>query len=162
MTSELSKPIKITSLISILLMLVLIPIQIFIYSMFTPETETLKIIELLHENAILGLISLDLFYVINSVLLIVIYTTMFFITKKENNQLAILAFVLGLVGLASYFPTNPMIEMYNFSVAYFSSGSNQSSILSSAEAVMSSYSGTAFVVYYILNGLSLLLFSFIM
>lgn len=143
-----------------LLMLVLIPVQIAVFILSPPPETVLGFFELYHKNWLLGLLSLDLLYIVNNVIIIFIYLSLFSRLKDENPALALTGLVIGLVGLASYFPSNPTFEMLSLSQSYFNAlPAAQPHFLAAGEALLAGFSGTAFDVYYVLNALTLLIYA---
>ncbi|NCB42686.1 MAG: DUF4386 family protein [Clostridia bacterium] len=144
-----------------LLMLFLIPIQIIIF-VISPPPDTVKgFFELYHQNPFLGLLSLDFLYLFNNIIIVVIYLALFVLLYQERPVTVILALILGLIGIVSYFPSNPAFEMLTISNQYFQALPAQQNIfLAAGEALMAGYTGTAFDVYYVLSTICLLLLAY--
>lgn len=151
---------KVTSYL-IILMIILIPIQIFVYIYAPPPSTALELFELFHQSPLLGLLSLDFLYIINNIIIIVIYLALFILLYHEKPTTSLLALTFGLIGNACYYSTNPAFEMLSLSKKYFQAQADQLNIyLGAGEALIASYTGTAFDVYYIIGGgLALILFS---
>lgn len=146
----------------IVTMLILILIQIIVFVMFPPPKSVIGFFELFQNNWFLGLLSLDLIYIFNNLIIIVIYLSLFVLLYKETPVISIFALILGLVGITCYFPSNPAFEMMKLSTKYFSADPSSQIIYQAAgEALMAGYTGTAFNIYYELNAIALLLFSYI-
>lgn len=146
----------------IIVMIILIPIQILVYIMFPPPSTVQGLFELFHENVFLGLLSLDFIYIINNIIIIVIYLALFILLYQEKPTASVLALTFGLIGNACYYTTNPSFEMLTLSKKYFQAQPDQLNIyLGAGEALMASYTGTGFDIYYIIGGgVSLLIFSY--
>lgn len=141
-------------------MLLLIPIQIALFSIFPPPETVEGYFQLYKTNWLLGLFSLDLIYILNNIILIFIYLALAVCLFWEKPVLSLLALVLGLVGIACYFPTNPAFEMLGLSNGYWLAlPKMQAQYLAAGESLLASYKGTAFDIYYVLNGVTLLLYS---
>lgn len=144
-----------------LAMLLIIPLQIVIYVIAPPPDTVTGFFELYQQNPFLGLLSLDFLYLFNNVIITIIYLALFFLLIREKPVTAILALMLGLIGIACYFPSNPAFEMLTLSNQYFQALPGQQNIyLAAGEALMAGYSGTTFDVYYVLSTICLLLFAF--
>lgn len=144
-----------------LLMLVLIPIQIIVFVISPPPDSVKGFFELYQQNPFLGLLSLDFLYLFNNVIIVVIYLALFIILYHERPVTVILALILGLVGVACYYPSNPSFEMLTLSNKYIQALADQQTIyLAAGEAVMAGYTGTAFNAYYVLSTICLLMFSY--
>lgn len=151
-----------TMMLSIL-MLLLIPLQLVLF-IASPPPETVEGFFLLFQDSwILGLMSLDFLYLLNSVILIFIYLSLFFRLYSEAPSLSSSALAMGLVGIACYFPSNPAFEMLTLSGKYAAASADvQSQLLAAGETLMAGYTGTAFIVYYVLNAVVLILYSWAM
>ncbi|MFA5561421.1 MAG: hypothetical protein WDA00_02120 [Eubacteriales bacterium] len=143
-----------------LAMLIIIPLQISIF-VISPPPDTVKgFFELYHQNPFLGLLSLDFLYLFNNIILVMIYLAIFILLYQERPVAVLLALILGLIGIACYYPSNPAFEMLTLSNQYFQALPEQQTIyLAAGEAVMAGYTGTSFNVYYVLSTISLLLFA---
>jgi hypothetical protein len=144
-----------------LTMLIIIPLQIVIY-VISPPPDTVKgFYELYHQNLFLGLLSLDFLYLLNNMIIVIIYLALFVLLYQEKPVTVLLALILGLIGIACYYPSNPAFEMLTLSNQYFQALPEQQTIyLAAGEAVMAGYTGTSFDVYYVLSTICLLLFAY--
>jgi hypothetical protein len=143
-----------------LAMLILIPIQIIIFVIATPPDSVKGFFELFNQNPLLGLLSLDFLYLINNIILVIIYLALFILLYREKPTTVLLALILGLIGIACYYPSNPAFEMLTLSNKFYSLPDQQTIYLAAGEAVMAGYTGTTFNVYYVLSTICLLLFSY--
>lgn len=145
----------------IMAMLLLIPLQIITFVIAPPPNTVEGFFELFRQNPLLGLLSLDLLYLFNNLILAVIYLALFALLYRERPVTLLLALVLGLIGIACYYPSNPSFEMLTLSGRYFLvSPDRQSIYVAAGEALMAGYAGTTFNVYYVLSTVCLLLFSY--
>jgi hypothetical protein len=144
-----------------LAMLILIAIQIIVYVAAPPPATVSGLFELYHQNPFLGLLSLDFLYLFNNIITAVIYLALAAILYRERPAIILLALVLGLIGVACYYPSNPAFEMLTLSNWYFLAQPEQQVIyLAAGEALMAGYTGTTFDAYYVLSTVCLLLFSY--
>lgn len=144
-----------------LAMLILIPLQIIIFVISPPPNTVKGFFELYHQNPFLGLLSLDFLYLFNNTILVIIYLALFLLLYREKPVTVLIAFILGLIGIVCYFPSNPAFEMFTLSNQYFQALPEQQTIyLAAGEAVMAGYTGTSFNVYYVLSTICLLLFAY--
>jgi hypothetical protein len=142
----------------------LIPIQLIVFVTFTPPKTALGFLTLFQENWFVGMLSLDLLYILNNILLIFVYLGLLGALRKTDFSLILIAITLGLIGIASYFASTVIFEMQNISNLYVTAENSEikNQLLSSAQTLIAKYKGTSFVVYYVLNGITLLLISWIM
>lgn len=146
-----------------LIMLIIIPIQIIIYVIAPPPDTVKEFFELFRHSSFLGLLSLDFLYLFNNIIIVIIYLALSIILYKEKPSVVLLALVLGLIGVACYYPSNPAFEMLTLSNQYFLALPEQQIIyLAAGEALMAGYSGTTFDVYYVLSTICLLLFAYVL
>lgn len=143
-----------------LTMLILIPIQIIVYVIAPPPDTVKGLFELYQQNPFLGLLSLDFLYLFNNIIIVVIYVALFVLLFQERPVTVLLALILGLIGNACYYPSNPAFEMLTLSNQYFLAQPEQQIIyLAAGESLMAGYTGTTFNVYYVLSTICLLLFA---
>ena len=141
-------------------MLFFIPVQIAVFTLFPPPETVEGFFRLYQSNWILGLLSLDFLYILNNIILIFIYIALSACLYKEMPVVSVVALILGLIGVACYFPTNPAFEMLSLSHAYWNASPDMhTQYLAAGQSLLVHYRGTAFDVYYVLNAVALLLYS---
>lgn len=141
----------------------LMPLQIIVYAISPPPTTVTEWFSLLHGSPFLGLLNLDLLYLVNNLLLIPIYLALYAALKPAREPVVLTALILGLVGVAAYVPSNPAFEMLQLSQLYTTAAeAEQALVLAAGQALVVQIEGTAFLVYYVLNALALLLFAAVM
>lgn len=154
------QPLYRTAQISALAMLILIPMQIIIFVISPPPDSVKGFFELYHQSPFLGLLSLDFLYLINNLILVIIYLALFVLLIGERPVTVLLAIVFGLLGVACYYPSNPAFEILTLSNQYFQALPEQQTIyLAAGEALLAGYTGTSFNTYYALSTICLLLFA---
>ena len=135
--------------------------QIIIFSLYPPPNTVEGFFELYKSNVFLGLLSLDFLYLINNTIMIILYLSLFVALYKENPLTVLIAFILGMVGLVCYYGSNPSFEMLTLSKKFFEANINEKIIyIAAGETLLAGYSGTSFNVYYVLNTICLLMFSY--
>jgi len=144
-----------------LAMLVLIPMQIIVFVLSPHPTTVQGWLELFNRSWVLGVIHFDGLYIINNIILAVIYVALFLLLVDEHPTLMILATLFGLLGIASYFASNKAVEMFFLSREYWSGKTNlpDEVFFASVQGLLLAWKGTAFDIYYILNGITLFLIS---
>lgn len=75
-----------------------------------------------------------------------------------------ISLVLGLVGICAYFSSNTAFEMLSLSNQYAAATTESQKLISlaAAEGMLATYRGTAFLVYYVLNAIALLILAVVM
>lgn len=140
-----------------LLMAALIVTQIAVYAIWMPPGEAEGMLALMGRNPALGLLSMDLLYLVDSVLLVIIYLGLYVALRPYGESPMLIATALGLVGVAAYFASNPAFEMLYLGRAYAAAAApeERAAVVAAARGFMEGYKGTAFNVYYVLNTLYL-------
>lgn len=154
---------KITGMTTVV-MVAIIPIQILVYTIYPPPDTVLGFFTLFQKSWLLGLLSMDLLYILNNMLLGLIYLALYLALKRHGESLMTIALMLGLLGIAAYFPSNTAFEMLSLSNQYAAAATEtqRALFLSAGEAMLAIYIGTAFNVYYVLNAAALLIFAVMM
>lgn len=148
--------------ISSIIIIVLIPIQITIFFISSPPESIESWFELFQNNWFLGLIHLDLLYIIDNILVAIMYLTFYFTLKQKNESLMAIALLLGLLGISAYFASNTAFEMLSISKLYANAVTDKNIYIAVGQMLISSWKGTAFDIYYVLNGITLLIISGVM
>jgi hypothetical protein len=152
--------IRLTKWLTILMILI-IPIQVMIF-MFVPMPEdALGFITLMHDNPVMGLLHMDLLYILNNTFLIFFYFLLFMTLNPKNKTMLNIALITGIVGAILYYTSNRSVEMLLLSDKYFSTTDPtlRLSYIAIAESYLDIWKGTAFNTYYVLSAISLILFS---
>ena len=92
--------------IAALTMFALMIIQIVVFAVWPPPGTAEGYFKLFQNNWFLGLLSLDLLYIVDSVLLILIYLALYVVLRKASQSAMLIALVLGIAGIAAYFASN--------------------------------------------------------
>lgn len=139
-------------------------IQIIVFILWPPPGTVSGYFALFHRNWLLGLLSLDLLYIIDTVLVIPIYLALYVALRQSSKAFITLALIVGLVGIAAYFASNPAFEMLSLSNQYTAATTEtqRSLFLAAGQTMLAIYQGSAFDVYYILNAIATLIISVVM
>ena len=135
-------------------------VQVWIYVQW-PSPETVKgFYSLFADNPLLGLASLDLLYIVNNLLLLLVYLGLFLVLRRRFPSTVTIGLLLGTVGMAAYMASNTAFEMLSLANAYAAAdAAGQVALLGAGEAMLAVFEGTAFDIYYILSGITLFLFA---
>lgn len=150
--------------VAALLSVLLILIQVAVFVNWPPPVSVMDWLALFQNNWLLGLLSLDLLYLLNNTFLILIYLALYIVLKPVNPSWMTIATVLGFVGIAAYFASNTSFEMLALSSQYTAAGTEaeRAMLLAAGQAVLAIYKGTAFDVYYVFNAAALLILAVVM
>lgn len=106
---------------SALVMVALILVQVTVYASWPPpafDGPVLPWFELLQDNRLLGLLSLDLLYLVDSAPLVVIYLALYVALRRTSVSAMMVGTVLGMVGVVAYYASNTSFEMLYLSNQY--------------------------------------------
>ena len=147
-------------IIATIFMVTMIPVQIAFFLIWPHPTNIVDWFTLFNNNWILGLISFDFIYMLSMIGSIFLYIALFFALFESQKSLSIFALIIGLIGLAIYFPSNTSIEMLSISKQYQNATTeyDKGIFIASGQTLCSIWKGTAYSVYYVLNGVALILF----
>ena len=150
--------------ISALIIVLIIPIQIIIFTLYPPPQTAIGFFELFRDNWVIGLLSFDFLYYINNGFLILVYLGLFASLRKIDFANMLIAIIIGFIGIAIYYAPTVGFEMLSISKQYYSTDSIESKqqLLSVGHGLIARYKGTAFDVYYVFNAITLLLISITM
>jgi hypothetical protein len=145
-------------------MLILMIVQIIVFVIWPPPTTVTGYFSLFQESWLVGLLSLDLLYIVDSVLLILIYLAVYQVLRRAGESAMLIALVFGMVGIAAYFASNTAFEMLSLSNQYAAATSEaqRTTLLAAGHVMLETYKGTAFDIYYVLNTIVLFIFSPVM
>lgn len=143
--------------------LLIMVIQLFVFVQWPPPASVDGFFTLFQHNWLLGLLSLDLLYILNNILLIPIYLALYAALKRTNESAVLLALVLGLVGIAAYYSSSVAFEMLSLSRQFtVADEASRSVLLSAGQTLLELYKGSAFDVYYVFNAAALLILASVM
>jgi len=159
-TDETTRTLSKVALYASLAMALIIPLQIIVFFIsFPPETAELWL-ALFNQNWALGLLQMDLLFIVDNVLVALLYLALYQILKGKNQPVMMVAILLGLLGIASFFSSNPAFEMWQTAREY--AKVPREGLLTIAEALIFQWKGTAFNIYYVLNGITLIATTLVM
>jgi len=151
-------------IVAAIFMVAMIPVQIACFMIWPHPTNIEDWFTLFNNSWIIGLISFDFLYMLSMIASIFLYIALFFALAEKRKAMSLFAIIIGLIGLTIYFPSNTSIEMLSTSKQYFNAQSDivKQQLIASGLTLYSIWKGTAYSVYYVLNGTALILFFFAM
>jgi hypothetical protein len=119
---------------------------------------------LLQDNPFLGLVSLDLLFLVISVAMVPVMLAVAVANWRAEPALVLVASTLFFVSLGGYFASNPAVEMLSLSQqhAVATSATEQAALESAGEAMLATFEGTSFHAYYILGQIAGIMLGFVM
>lgn len=136
----------------------------FIWPYAPGNKSTESIFLLLQSNPLGGLISLDLFLFIGNLFSVMLFLALYVSLKPVNESYALIALVIGLIGVVLLIPARPLFELYSLSGLYASAttAAAKSQSLAAGETLLALFSGTNWFMNTLLGALSLLISSLLM
>ena len=150
----------ITAFISLLI----IPTSIVAFILWPPPQSVLGHFEQFQANSLIGLIGMDLLYLVTNLIIIPTWLAMYVALRRTNESLTAVALAFGFIGIIALIISRPLVEMHTLSTQYAlaTNEMEQTIPLAAGEAMMALYRGTAFNIHYLLGTLGLLIFAFVM
>lgn len=145
----------------------LTPISVAVFAIWPPPTyeEGARVwFEHIQDNVLLGLLSLDLPFLIITILMIPVMLALFVALRGTRPAPVLVAGVVYVVSVAVYLGTNTSLEMLSFSDRFASAATEAERIalLGAGESALAAYTSTAFHVNYILGQLAGIIFGAVM
>lgn len=141
--------------------LVLTFVQVWVYVQWPPPQSVEGFYALFADRPFLGLLSLDLIFIVNNVLILLVYLGLFFVLRRKYPSTVSIGLLLTSVGMAAYMASNTGFEMLSLANAYEAAAdtAGRTALLGAGEAMLAVFTGTAFDIYYVLNGIALFVFA---
>ena len=149
---------------ALIAMLTVTIIQILILVIWPPPGTVAGLFDLFNSNWFLGLLSMDLLYILNNTLLILVYLGLFAALYDDSPAASLIGLVFGVTAIAAYYGSNTSFEMLTLSRQYSAAATEAQQIipLAAGQAMLEAYRGTGFDAYYVLSAITLLVFAWVM
>lgn len=144
---------------------ILIPVQILVFVINPPPSTVEEFFMLFQNNALLGLLSLDLLLMVDYILMIPIFLALYIILRNTNQSIAAISVTMGLLGIFVYFSSNTAFDMLYLSQQYDITKTDfQQSfmLLAAGQSKLATFQGTTFHISYVLLSISTLILSILM
>ena len=150
--------------VTALAVLVLIPIQMVVFFIWPPPSSVIGWFRLFQDNALVGLLNMDLLLIVDYLLLIGLFSALWASLRRANESLMAIALILQLVATAAYLSSTVAFEMLSLSNQYTTAitDAERSLFLAAGQAMLVTWQGTAFDVSYVLSALAVLIVSAVM
>jgi hypothetical protein len=140
--------------------LIIIAISAYFIWPYTPGFTTVEeTFSKIHNNGFAGLMSLDLFMIVATLITIPLFLALYVALKHINESYALLALILGLFACLLILTVRPISEMFELSSKYFNAETAADKIryLTAGETLTTLFNGTAWILYMIMFGISQLI-----
>ncbi len=85
-------------------------VQLWIYVQWPPPDTVEGFYALFADNPLLGLLSLDLLYIVNNLLVLLVYLGLFLVLRRRYPSTVSIGLLLGAVGMAAYMASNTLSD----------------------------------------------------
>jgi hypothetical protein len=147
------------------LAVVVLAIIAFVIWPYTPGVASAEeVFAILQSDLVGGIMSLDFFFVLGTMVSIPILVALYAALKRANESYALLALILGLTGAIALIPSRPIVEMVNLSDLYAGAATvaAKSQYVAAGEALLTLFNGTAWVMNIVLVSVSYVISSLLM
>jgi hypothetical protein len=146
------------------IVLALLPLQMAVYLIWPLPDTVVGWFALFERNPFIGLVDMDLFLLLDNVLIGLMFLAMYVALKRTNPSLILIALTLELMAVTTYFSSNTAFEMLSLSDRYAAATAEpeRSAIVAAGQAMVETWEGTAFGVAYVLGAVAILLASAVM
>ncbi|MDC5696298.1 DUF4386 family protein [Intrasporangium calvum] len=141
----------------------MIVVQVAIFTVWPPPDTAQGMFELLVQNPLLGLIALDVLYVVSNLLAYLLYFALAVVLWRVSRSAVVLALAFGVLGMAAYMASPRPVEMLQLAHSYAAAGTaGREALLAVGDGMLATWKGTAFDVYYFFNLVTLLVLALLM
>ena len=141
----------------------LIVVQVVVFTIWPPVHTVAEVFALMAQNPVLGLLSLDVLYIANNLLVWLFYLGLGAALFPVSRSGVVLAVGLGTLQMAAYMASNPAAEMLTLAQAHVAAvPAGRAALEAAGEALLTSWKGTAFLTYYFLGAAVLFIFFWIL
>ena len=139
--------------------LALVPVQAAVFIVWPPPATVGGFFSLFEQNAIVGLLALDLLLMASWILSALMFVALYAALRRAREAVVTVALIAELVALAVYFASNTAFSMLSLSQQYAAAttDADRTLFLAAGQAMLALYTGTAFNVSYLLSGVAALL-----
>jgi hypothetical protein len=138
-------------------------VQIAIFAVWPPPETVPDIFDLMLRSPLLGLVSMDGLYLVNNLLVLLVYLALAVPLWAASRSAVVLTLTLGFLQMTAYYASNPAVEMLTLARVHSrTESSEQAAIKAAGEALLAQWTGTAFLAYYFLGALVLLILSWLL
>lgn len=143
----------------------ILAVVIFFIFPYSPGIKSVSdIFNTLQKDKLGGLMSLDFFMVVITVITIPFFLGLYVSLKQVNESYALIALVFGLISCVLVFNIRPIAEMFILSDKYAAATTEvaRNQYLAAGEALSTLFAGTGWMLYFITFGIGSLIFSILM
>ncbi len=142
---------------------VMIVVQVPIYVVWPPPESTEGFFELLVDNPVLGLVSLDVLYVVSNALMYLVYLALAVVLWRISRSAVVIALAFCVVGIAAYMSSPRPVEMLSLAQAYADADAEtRTALLATGDGMVATWAGTGYDIYYYFTFVTLAVLTILM
>lgn len=147
-----------------LLVVAMVPVQTIAFIVSPPPDTVIGWFRLFKRNQLLALVDLDVLYVIDNILAPLVILGLVVVLWRTSPAAIAIAGMLGFLGAAAFFSSNPAFSMLSLSHDYWgaTADAERATYLAAGEAMMSTWQSTSYLVSYELGGIATVMLSGVM
>lgn len=147
-----------------LIIAVFVPIQITILVAWPPPSTVIGWFTLFQSNKLLGLLDMDLLLIVDQILFGLIFLALYIALRRASQSFMAIALTAGLVAIAAYLASTVAFNMLSLSDQYAAATTEaeRSMFLAAGQVMLSIWTGTAFDISFVLEGIAFLIISAVM
>lgn len=144
--------------------LALVPIQMFVFLRWPPPDAVADWFALYQQNAVVGLIDMDLLLIVDQILIAVVCLALCVCLWRTSRAWMSVALLFAVIACATYIASNPAFEMLRLSHRFEAAITpiQRMQALSAGEAMVATWLGSSFATGYVLGALAFLIIAFVM
>ncbi len=142
---------------------VTIVLEIGRFLLWPPPPSTAEFFDLLVENPVLGLLSLDLLFIGSNTLAFMVYIALAVVLWRVSRSAVVIALAFSVVGTAALMASARPLEMLALAHAYDDADpASRVALLATGDGMVATWKGTAYDVYYFFGFATLLILTILM
>ncbi len=141
----------------------MILVEVARFLLWPPPSSTAGFFDLLLENPVLGLVSLDLLFIVSTALTYLVHLALAVALWRVSRSAVSIALALSTVSTAAFMSSTRPVEMLTLAHVYADADSDsRAALLATGDGMLAVWTGTGYVVYYYLGFATLLILSVLM
>ena len=146
------------------IMIALVVVAIVVFLVDPSPTTVIGYFQLFQKSILMGLLALDLVYMVSQILMGLLLLAVCVALRRANPSLIAIALAAGLIAVAVFLTSNPAFGMLSLSSHYAAAttAAQRVQLEAAGQAIMANFTGTAYVVSYMLVSISVLIISVVM
>lgn len=157
--------LRVAAGVAAIVVLLVFPAQMSVFALAWPPPETAQEhFDLLDENRLVGLLSLDLLLMLDWIVLLALWAGLFAALRPVAPRAMLVAIALVVVSTLAYFASNTAFDMVTLGSQHAAAGTSaeRAEILAAGEAALATFEGPWFTASYVLSGIAVTLASIVM